>query len=175
MSNPSALLLGCAAALTLTGCAGYRLGPVGGLAPGTRSIQVSVFANRTSEPHLAESLVVALRKQIQRDGTYRLASDSEADVVVSGEIIEYNRIELSYQPADAVTVMDYRVTMTAQVRARECATGKVILEKQVQASTLIRAGPDISSAERQALPLLADAMAKNITDLLVHGDWESAP
>ena len=37
--------------------------------------------------------------------------------------------------------------------------------------TLVRVGSDLSSAERQAIPLLADDLAKNVTELLVDGTW----
>ena len=143
------------------------------LAPGSKTIQVQPFANRTAEPRLTDALAAALRKQIQRDTACRLVTKGDADIVVTGEIIEYNRTELSYQPADAVSVLDYRVTMTAHVVAREVATGRVVLDKEVQAGTLVRVGADLANAERQALPLLAETMAKNITDLLVDSDWES--
>jgi hypothetical protein len=37
--------------------------------------------------------------------------------------------------------------------------------------TLIRVGSDLTSAERQALPLLAADLARNITALLADGTW----
>ena len=54
------------------GCAGYRLGPVSGVAPGTRSVQVNPFTSQTVEPRLGEAVTGQLRSQLQRDGTYRL-------------------------------------------------------------------------------------------------------
>lgn len=166
-------LLVCATALVICGCAGYKLGPTAALAPGSKTIQVQPFANRTPEPHLTDALTAALRKQIQRNTTGRLVTKGDADIVVTGEIVQYNRTELSYQPADAVSVLDYRVTMTAHVVAREVATGRVVLDKEIQAGALVRVGPDLANAERQALPLLAETMAKSITDLLFDGDWGS--
>ncbi|MCX7722871.1 MAG: LPS assembly lipoprotein LptE [Verrucomicrobiae bacterium] len=161
-------------AIALCGCAGYRLGPATGAAPGAKSIHVQPFANRTMEPGLADPLVAALRKQLQRDGTYRLTAQADADLVLGGEIIEYKRAELSYNPADAVSTLDYRLTITARAVARERSTGRQILDKQFQASTLVRVGADLATAERQALPLLAESLAKRITDALVDGDWEDA-
>jgi hypothetical protein len=37
--------------------------------------------------------------------------------------------------------------------------------------TLVRVGPDLTAAERQAFPLLADDLAKRLTALLADGNW----
>lgn len=161
----------CTMALSFCSCAGYRLGPNTGVVPGSKTIQVRPFTNHTLEPHLTDALTTALRKQIQRDGTYKLDTTDQADVILTGTIIDYSRAELSYQPTDAVSVLDYRLTMKVHVVATECATGKVILDKDVQAATVVRVSADLARTEHQALPLLAETMAKTITDLLVDGDW----
>jgi hypothetical protein len=172
-SNPRSIFVCWAwcTALLLTGCAGYRLGPSGGQVAGEKSIQVSPFANQTLEPRLGEAVTTALRKNLQRDGTYRLATRGDADIVVTGEITRYNRFELSYEAKDILTVRDYRVTLTAHVIARERGTDKIILDRVVTGNTPVRAGADWASAERQALPLMAQDLAKNVAALLVDGNW----
>ena len=153
------------------GCAGYRLGPTSGLAAGDKSVQIAPFLNRTLEPRLSDALALQLRKQLQRDGTYRLASHDDGDVIVTGTIVRYDRLELSFQPSDVLTVRDYRLRMTAHVTARERASGKMLLDQPVTGTTLVRVGNDFASSERQALPLLADDLARNVTALLVDGTW----
>jgi len=68
-------------------------------------------------------------------------------------------------------VSDYRLGLTARVTARDRSTGKLILDRPVTGYTLIRVGNDLASSERQALPLLAADLAKNVTSLLVEGGW----
>jgi len=157
--------------LALCGCAGYRLGPGNGLAAGDKSIQINPFANQTMEPRLGDAVTMALRRRIQQDGTYRVATRGSADIVVSGTIVRYDRRELSLLPNDVLTVRDYRVSVTAQATARDVSTGKVIFEKPINGYTLVRVGSDLTSAERQAIPLLAEDLAKNVTALLVDGSW----
>jgi hypothetical protein len=108
---------------------------------------------------------------LQQDGTFRLASHETGDIVVSGTITKYERVEQSLVPNDVATGQDYRLSMTAKVTARERATDKTILDEAVSGHTLIRVSSDLSSIERQALPLLAADLAKNITALLVDGSW----
>ncbi len=160
-----------AAALLGSGCAGYRLGPANGMAAGERSIKVAPFANSTMEPRLSDAVTQQIRKQLQKDGTFKLASHDDADIVLSGVLTRYERIELSFAPNDVLTVRDYRLSLVAQVTARERSSGKTILEKEVRGNTLIRVGSDLTSSERQALPLLAESLARNITDLLADGSW----
>ena len=154
----------------LAGCA-YRLGPTNGERAGARSVQIHPFENKTIEPRLIEAVTFALRKQVQQDGTYKLNTHDEGDIIVSGAIVNYERRSLSFQSRDAITPRDYRLTITAHVMARERATGKVLLDKKVNGHSDIRIGPDLVSAEREALPLVAADLARNTTALLVDGTW----
>jgi hypothetical protein len=158
-------------AVALCGCAGYRLGPSSGQTAGEKTVQVTPFTNRTPEPRLGDAVTAALRKQLQRDGTHRLATRDAGDIVVTGVLTWYYRHELSFVPDDIATARDYRVRLTAQVTARERSTGKVLFDQPVTGHTLIRVGSDLTSTERQALPLLAEDLARQITALLVDGSW----
>ena len=160
-----------ALALISTGCAGYRLGPTNGLAAGEKSVQIIPFSNQTMEPKLGDAVTSQIRKQFQRDGTYRVASHDDGDILLSGAITHYRRQEVSFLPTDILTVRDYRLSLTAQVTARERGTGKVLFEQPVTGSTLIRVGSDLTSSERQAFPLLAGDLARNVAALLVDGSW----
>src|SRR5437588_7098258 len=165
---PLGLVLTC---FFIAGCAGYQLGPTSGLARLNRTVQVKPFANQTLEPRLTDAVSAQLRKQLQRDGTYQLATHDEGDLIVSGTITRYLRRELSFNPGDTLTVRDYRISMTAQVTARERSTGRLLLDKPVTGNSMIRVGADLSSAERQALPLVAADLAQKVTSLLADGTW----
>lgn len=163
------LVLGAAA--LLAGCAGYRLGPTGGQAAGERSVQIVPFVNRTDEARLSDAVTTALRKELQRDGTYRLATRDAGDVVVHGRLTRYERREISLVADDVATARDYNVSLTAEVTARERGTGKVLFDQPITSYTLIRVSPDLANTERQALPLLATDLARRITALLADGSW----
>jgi hypothetical protein len=153
------------------GCAGYRLGPSDGFQAGYRTVIVKPFTNRTLEPRLGDDATVALRKEIQRDGTFRLTSSADANLEVACEIVRYDRNEISFLSTDITTARDYRVSLTAHVVAREKATGKVVLDREVTGYSLMRVGSDLPSAERQTLPLVAADLARQITAALADGAW----
>jgi len=166
------LMLLALATPALSGCFGYQLGSANGLAAHGRSVQISPFQNKTIEPHLTDAVTMELREALQNDGTYTLASHDDGDIIVSGEILRYTRLELAFTPQDVFTVSDYRLGIIAHVTARERITGRIIFDKPaVMGYTLMRVGSDLPDSERQALPLLARDLAKNVTALLVEGSW----
>jgi hypothetical protein len=167
----SRILSATAAVLLAAGCAGYRLGPTHGMAAGSRSVQINLFKNETWEPRLGEPLATSMRRWIQRDGTFTLATDGTGSIVVDGAITEYTRSAVSYQPSDVLTVRDYEVTAHAKFTATERGTGRVIASSTAWGRTTVRAGADLTAAERQAVPLIAEDLARNITSVLVDGGW----
>jgi hypothetical protein len=154
-----------------TGCASYQLGPTSGQVAGAQSITLIPFPNQTPEPSLSPYVASAMRRQIQSDGTFTLDTKRQGDIIVTGNIISYQRVGVSFQPGDIITVRDFELRMSAQIKAVNRRSRKVILDKAVTGTTIIRAFNDLASSERQALPLLAEDLARRATDLLVDGEW----
>ncbi len=169
---PGRAVLGGALALVLTaGCAGYHVGPTGGVPAGSRSVQVMPFLNKTMEPRLVDAISVAVREIVQEDGTYRLDTHGEGNVILFGEITKFDRGALAFLPNNSLSVQDFTLTMTAHVTAIERGTGRTNLNTTVIGQTVIRVGADQTSAEREAIPLLATDMARNLVVLLTEGPW----
>ena len=174
-SPPLAELCRLAALLLIlvqgVGCAGYNLGPTNGAPAGSRSVQINFFQNKTTEPRLSEAVVIATRRAFQQDGTFLLDTKDSGSITVSGVIDQFDRSGVSFRPNDIITVRDYALEMGAQITAMERSTGRVVFEGRVHGRTTIRAGNDLYSAERQALPLLAEDMARNLVSRLADGTW----
>jgi hypothetical protein len=131
-------LLAAVLAAALAGCAGYHLGPSSGLPAGSLSVQVLPFVNHTREPRISEYLSASMRRQFQQDGTFHLQTAGTPDIVVSGEIIRFERSELSYATNDVLTPQEYTLVLTANVVARDPVSGKTNLNRAVQGRTYIR-------------------------------------
>lgn len=166
-----AALSAAVAVALISGCAGYRVGPSNGMSAGSRSVEVALFPNHTLEPRLSEPVAHALRKQLQQDGTFHLASDGSGEVQVTGELTRYERIPVSFKPNDIITTRDYDVKLTAHVRAVERGSGKVLLDREVVGRSTVQNTADLSSAERQIAPLVAEDLARKVTGYLVDGTW----
>lgn len=164
-------ILAIVALLLQTGCKTYSLGPTNGEIAGARSIQINPFLNHTTEPRLATTVTSSIRKRLQQDGTYRLDSKNSGDIIVTGTLIDYRRSLLSSRPDDIRTPRDYRVILTAHVKAVERDSGKTLIDREVTGRTTLRVGPDLTRTEQQALPLMAEDIARKTTSLLVEGTW----
>lgn len=157
--------------LALCGCAGYHLGPSNGLRASEKTVRITPVTNRTLEPRLGDAVTSALRKEIQRDGTFRLVTSGTADIVVTCELIRYDRNEVSFVPGDIVTARDYRIALGARVNAKETSSDRTVLTREFTGNTLMRLGTDLPSVERQTLPMLAADLARQITAALADGTW----
>ena len=158
-------------AAALCGCAGYKLGPTNGEVAGTRSVSVESFKNDTMEPRVTDFVNLELRKRLQQDGTFRLETQGEGDLIIRGRITKFDRSALAFEPTDVVTPQDYTLTMFAQVTAIDSSTGKTNIDRLVSGRTTIRVGSDLASAERQAIPLIAEDLARNAIASLADGSW----
>jgi hypothetical protein len=165
------LLLFAVGLLGSAGCAGYRLGPTNPEITGGKSVRVQYFQNRTIEPRLVDAVNQNLRETLQQDGSLKLSTHGDADIVLSGTLLEYVRKPMSVKPSDVISVTDYEVHLKAQVKAVERISGRVLFDRVVIGRTTEVVGTDLSSAERQSAPLLAKDLARNITALLVEGSW----
>lgn len=170
----SRLASGCGAGLLLAllaGCAGYQLGPTNGLDAGSRTVRVAYFENQTQQPRLSEEVAHAMRKQFQQDGTYRLATSGEPDVMVTGRLVRFERNAVSYSPRDTRTTRDEEIRLHAHVIARDTRTGRNLVDREVLGRVTVRLQGNQTSAERQALPLLAADLATKAVPLIVDGEW----
>ncbi|MCS7090900.1 MAG: LPS assembly lipoprotein LptE [Verrucomicrobiota bacterium] len=153
------------------GCAGYRVGLVDTERTTGQTVFVQPVVNQTLEPRLGEALTSALRRQIQSDGTFRLAGRETADLILSVTAFTYGRQAVSFDPDDVVRPRDLQVRVQARARVVERSTGRVVLDQLFQGRQLMRIGPDMASAERQALPQVAEDLARQMVLALVEGSW----
>lgn len=147
------------------GCAGYKLGPAG--KTDYHSVAVKMFKNRTYQPQLEAQVSNAIIKRFQHDATLSIRSTEDADIILAGEIIEYRRHLLRGDRYDTTVPSEFRLLIEVRVRAYNRATGVEVLSPTTftgQTDTFI--GADQQSAEKQALPLIANDLAKKIVSRL---------
>ena len=157
--------------LWLTGCAGYHAGTTNGLPAGSRSVRVEFFDNETLEPRLVVAVNRALKHNLQRDGTYTLETQGEADIVVSGQLTKFLRNGVSYTPGDSLVVQDYAMQLTARIKVSDRTSGQVVYEGDVTGKSTVWVGNDLTSSQRQSIPLIADHLARQATSFIVDGQW----
>ncbi len=155
------LLLPC----LLAGCFGYRLGPAGKTT--YRTVAVPMFANQTIRPQLEAQVTNGIIKRLHQDGTLRVVDREQADVVVLGTIVDYDRAVLRTEKDDTGVPREYRITIRVQVIIRDERNDQPIVPSRTiegVADTFI--GSDLQAADYQALPLAADDLARKVVTLL---------
>jgi hypothetical protein len=153
------------AAAGLAGCAGYRLGTT--LPPDVRSVHVPTFVNRTGEPLVEAETTRATVQELQRDGTLKVRSADEADVVLAATVVDFYLEPLRYEKDASRTVREYRLRLTADIVLKSRRTGDELFAGRVQGESTFEPGGDLSSAKRQALPAAARDLAHDIVESIV--------
>jgi hypothetical protein len=151
--------------LTLAAC-GYRF--TAGRVPfpeGVRRVRVSPLGNRSAEPGLEVRFTQALREQLARSGTL---AESEADAVITGEILSTSDRESIARPGGGLT--SYRLTITSVVRLVQ--KERVLSEAFVSGEEDFLAADDPLRTEANraaALQRLADSLMREGVDRLATG------
>lgn len=150
----------------LFGCAGYHIGPV--TKTSFHSIAVPMFRNDTLIPQLEAQISNAVIQRLQQDGSLQIEPRSRADVVLHGTVERYDRIALRSLRTDTGVPREFRISITVRVEATDRRTGETVLKStEVEGTSDVFIGEDQQSAEYQALPLVADDIAKRVAGLIV--------
>lgn len=164
------------AALLLGGCAGYHVGPI----KPTRmakvtTIAVPSFKNDTLLPRVEVLLANAVIKQLQQDGTYRVVRDNEADAIFQGHLEQIVRRPSRSVRGNVLLTREYLLTLRCTYEVTDRVTGAILDRRAaVGQTTFFVSGTDAIAAdltqdERQALPIAAEDLAKDIVSHLSEG------
>ena len=157
-------------ALLLSGCAGYHLGPA---TPAylrqIHSIAVPTFRNVTLVPRIEALVTGTVIKQFQQDGTFRIATDDNADAILKGEIVAVGRSPARSVRGNVLATTEFnlllRLRYTLVGRDGKTITGPA----EAAGGTSFFVGEDVTTDERQALPLAAEQLAIHLVSQLSEG------
>jgi hypothetical protein len=157
--------------LSLGGCAGYHLGPIQPYyLRSVHSIAVPTFENKTLAPRIAVLVTDSVIKQFQQDGTYRIASDEQADAILKGDITRISRAPARSLRGNVLATTEFNLALRVRYTLVARRGGKVLASPtEVTGTTSFFVGPDITSDERQAFPLAAEALAIRLVSQLSEG------
>ena len=163
---PAALLI----AFSLSGCAGYRVGEVKPqYLESVRTIAVPTFRNETYQPRIEVLLTDTIIKQLQQDGTFRVATEDNADAVLRGVVRTVARAPARSVRGNVLATTEFNLTVEVRYtllgRDGHAITGPT----KLTGTTSFFVGPDVATEERQALPLAIQDLAVRLTSQLSEG------
>ena len=162
--------LTCLAGFLLGGCAGYHLGPAKpSYLTEVHSIAVPIFRNGTLVPRVEALTTSTIIKQFQQDGTYRITNEDKADATLTGEVIAVGRSPARSVRGNVLATTEFnlvlRVRWTLVGRDGKTLAGPL----DAAGTTSFFVGDDVSTDERQALPLAAQELAVHLVSQLSEG------
>jgi hypothetical protein len=157
------------ACLSLTGCLGYHIGPVKPYyLRDVHTIAVPTFKNKTLLPHIEVLVTDTVIKQLQQDGTYKIASDNDADAVLKGEISRVDRLPARSVRGNVLATREFNLRMEVRytVAARD---GAALANGRAGGTSSFFVSSDPTTDERQALPLATEDLASQLVTQLSEG------
>jgi len=154
----------------LTGCLGYHLGPAKpNVLRDVHTIAVPVFENKTLLPRIEVLITDSVIKQLQQDGTYRIANENNADAILKAEITEISRAPARSVRGNVLATTEFNLIMHVKYKL-ETSSGTVLMPStDVVGTTSFFVGTDVTTDERQALPLAAEELASHLVTQLSEG------
>lgn len=108
-------------------------------------------------------------KQFQQDGTFRIANEETADATLKGEIIAVGRSPARSVRGNVLATTEFNLAL----RVRYTLIGRdgktIAGPSEAAGSTSFFVGADVSTDERQALPLAAEELAQRLVSQLSEG------
>ena len=165
-----------ATAFVFPGCAGYHVGPVKPTPmANVKTIAVQTFKNDTLEPRVEVLLASTVIKQLQQDGTYKIAREDSADAILEGTLTEIERKPQRSVHGNTLLSREYDLILRVRYRVVERATGKELESRSVNGRTSFfvsgsnALAADVNQDERQALPIAAEDLATRLVSQISEG------
>ena len=157
----AALAFAAATAVLLSGCA-YSLGDARpSMMRGIQTLAVPTSQNKTLEPNVEGMLADTIIKQLQTEGTYRIATERNSDATLFTKLVGVDRRAARSIRGNVLATSEFELSTTVEYRVVANDTGKEIMTGLVTGNTSFFVTPDLQTDEQQALPLaFSDAAVK---------------
>jgi hypothetical protein len=140
-----------AATALLAAACGYAFS--GRLPEHIKTVAVPVFANRTAEPAVENTLTRAVAEAFTSNGRLRVVTTEQADSILDGEITGYELLSIAYDPS--ANVRQYRLLVTMNLRFRDVRENKMLFQRS---GFQERADFRVQSAVSETLARESDAL-----------------
>ena len=167
MKNSFVAALVC---LSLGGCLGYHIGPAKPYyLRDVNTISVPTFRNDTLIPRIEVLVTDTVIKQFQQDGTFRIGNDQNADAILTAEITRISRSPARSIRGNVLATSEFNLVMRVRYKLLDRAGKPLAPPGEVTGTTSFFVGTDVTTDERQALPLATEELATHLVSQLSEG------
>ena len=126
------------------------------------------FGNITLSPRIEVLVTSTVIKQFQQDGTFRIATQDQADAILKAEIVAVGRSPARSVRGNVLSTTEFNLSLGVKY-SLVGRDGKAITSGGAGGNTSFFVGSDVATDERQAMPLAAEELAKQLVSQLSEG------
>jgi hypothetical protein len=146
--------------LLLSGCGVYTLNPRG--KSSYKTIAVEPFENKTPEFGITDQLTTIIIDAFIADGSMKVVSASNADVILTGTLLDYKREANVFTGTDQV--QSYKVLMSFEIALEKGSDQSVIWKENIDEQGLYNANTETEQdGQKRAGDLLVQAILNKTT------------
>jgi hypothetical protein len=156
--------------LALSGCLGYHVGPVKPYyLRDVHSIAVPTFKNRTLVPRIEVLVTDTVIKQLQQDGTFQIESGDKADATLNGEVYRIARTPARSVRGNVLATTEFALTLSVKYSLTGKNGEQLAAASDAIGTTTFFVSSDVTTDERQALPLATEDLATRLVSQISEG------
>jgi len=128
-----------------------------------KTVSIPIFANKTYKPNLENFLLNDLIDEFAKRKGLRVKEMDSSDYTLSGEVLTYGKVAISYSGFDIVK--EYRATMTVTATLRKNSNQQVIWRGNLSWSQDFPASTDLAilqNSEDAAIQEISRRLAQQI-------------
>lgn len=154
----------------LGGCLGYHVGPVKPYyLRDVHTIAVPTFKNRTLVPRIDVLVTDTVIKQLQQDGTYQITNGDKADATLTGEISRITRAPARSVRGNVLATTEFALWLVVKYSLTGRDGKPLVAPTDAIGTTSFFVSSDVTSDERQALPLATEDLAGRLVTQISEG------
>jgi hypothetical protein len=156
--------------LALSGCLGYHVGPVKPYyLRDVHSIAVPTFKNRTLVPRIEVLVTDTVIKQLQQDGTFQIENGDKADATLTGEVSRIVRAPARSVRGNVLATTEFALTLSVKYSLTGKNGEQLAAANEAIGTTSFFVTSDVTTDERQALPLATEDLATRLVSQISEG------
>ena len=156
--------------LALSGCLGYHVGPVKPYyLRDVHSIAVPTFKNRTLVPRVEVLVTDTVIKQLQQDGTFQIENGDKADATLAGEVSRIVRAPARSVRGNVLATTEFALTLSVKYSLTGKNGEQLAAANEAVGTTSFFVSSDVTTDERQALPLATEDLATRLVSQISEG------
>ncbi len=163
-------LLATLICFALGGCLGYHIGPVKPYyLRDVHAIAIPTFKNHTLVPRIDVLVTDTVIKQLQQDGTYQITNGDKADATLTGEITRITRAPARSVRGNVLATTEFSLWLVVKYSLTGRDGTQLVPPNDVIGTTTFFVSSDVTSDERQALPLATEDLATRLVTQISEG------